>query len=108
MKKLVLSAAFTLIGAIAISAQTEKTTPHNPSQNTNNQTTTSQTQQKDLQTSSGTAIQNQNTTATATLETAPLTVTEAKASVAEDIAVDSAKSADATKEDRKSKKKKLK
>lgn len=45
MKKLVLTAAFTLVGVIAVSAQTD-TTQQNPSQtqNPNNQTTT-QTQQ---------------------------------------------------------------
>lgn len=45
MKKLVLTAAFTLVGVIAVSAQTD-TTQQNPSQNQNsgNQPTT-QTQQ---------------------------------------------------------------
>lgn len=111
MKKLILTAAFTLAGVIAVSAQTEITT-----QNSNSQTNQSATQnQQNAQatsnwgTASGTANQTQNT-GTTTVEATPATTVpgEATVQINSDTAVDKTRSTDALKEEKKSKKKKSK
>jgi hypothetical protein len=104
MKKVVLTAAFTLIGMIAISAQT---TPQGQSTDTTSQKSTQQAQPNSQTNSTWTPAetksQDQNsTTATATVES----TTPATEGVRAD--VESTKPADATQEDKKSKKKKSK
>jgi cytoskeletal protein RodZ len=78
MKKLVLTAAFTLVGVIAVSAQTG-TSQQSPSQNSNNPSTT-QTQQNsqattNWETTSGTSSQTKIQCTTATVESATLPTT---------------------------------
>lgn len=114
MKKLVLTAAFTLVGVIAVSAQTG-ISQQNPSTNFNNPSIT-QTQQNSQATTnwgttSGASGQNQNTGTTATIEAAtPATTASAETAVNAntEVVADTIKSTDAIKEDKKSKKKKSK
>lgn len=99
MKKLILTAAFSLVGIIAVSAQTETQKKVDPNQ------TTKPTQPQTMQSNTSTAAQTQNMSTTATVDTSAKTSTLSDATVTN---AEPMKPVDATKEEKKAKKKKLK
>lgn len=104
MKKLFLTAAFTLVGVIAVSAQTEQ---NKPTETTTNKPTTTQTQQPDSKTNPATTDTGtpQKSTTTTTVDNTPATTpaTDAPGTVT---TMETTKPADVAKEEKKSKKKK--
>ncbi len=98
MKKLFLTAAFTLAGMIAVSAQTEQNKPAETPAKSPPNTQTQQPDSKTNTTTPDTGTTQQNTTTT--VETTPATETSKVTTM------ESTKPTDATKEEKKDKKKK--